>query len=687
MAYELMPRAMRLHQTLHGYVDGHRLLSHSTLPKPRDLKTMLIMSDASGPGATIPNDGYLTGYPLAQSGFYALAKTWAATEVSRPGCVWTHTLLLRFEDLALLPEMSSLNRYFRRPPAETPSANGYGQPINAQFEAKGSIDSLVDHKFIRRIVGGLYGHPKDKIIATGNDYAVEAVMLVWAQQWPRLRRSFRFCTLSYGDRSSKQASFDLQLLPVDQPSVRSRFTDVVNADRLVLPEETWLETALHDLFDRTDSSLRLFMRQIGAELENGREAFAPLCRLQVSIVGLNDSERAMIEMLELLRTEFQKTSAPPVRKVVVASLLSMPTISENATVSLLQNLELFDDDELRQLSPRIGQTLWVRKPELLLSLLEEQSSKAIIAKETIKHLSTGELLGGLHQFPVVIPRVLELRQGLLTEPELWKITDSWERQALLLAATNSEIVTGTIEAIIRAGRSDLATQVVEIFGSGPVFNVLANVSANVGFEELRTWLLASISDHTKIAEKLSAGIVRDARVLSIISRHTNPESIPNEFGADPWSTAIESMTVNLPEKEKEYLAAYLMARALGYASRSPAQLIRFSFDEVYLAAEKHRLALDARRLVERCLSTSWVFWLDWDFCYRLVEAVVKLFVYKELSSALFLELTKEDRIFHRLADTAATTDRGLSFLRSVGQIESTDFAERVQYARRLTETN
>jgi len=688
MAHELMRSAIRLHQTLHGYVDGHRLLSHSTSPKPGDLKTMLIMSDASGPGATIPDDGYLTGYPLPASGFYALAKTWAATEVSRPGCVWTHTLLLSFEDLALCPGMSGLNRYFRRPKTGDLGNDGYRQPIDVQLEGESSVRSFVDHKFIKRILSGLYGHPNDKIIATGNDNAVEVLMLLWSQQWPRLRRSFRFCTLSYSDRSLQRAVFDLQLLPIDHPSVRSRFTNVVNADRLVLSDETWLETALHDLFDQTDSSLRVLMRQIGAELDNGREAFASLCRLQASIVRLNESGFAVTEMFDVLKTGFDKPSAAAVRKVIVASLLrTPPSVLESATVSLLQNLELFNDEELRQLSSSIGQTLWVREPGMVLALIEEESSKSIIAKETIRQLTTSELLTALRQFSRAIPKVLELRHELLTEPDLWKLADSWERQALLLAAANSAIVTGTVEAIISAGRSDLAKQVVEMFGSAPVLDWLASGSTSLGFEQLRTWLLACIHDHTKIAEKLGAGIVRDARVLSIISRHTDPESIPNQFGPDPWSTAVENLTVNLPEKEKEYLAAYLMARALGYTSKSPAQLIRFSFDEVYLAAEQHRLAPDARKLVERCLPSSWAFWLDWDLCYRLIEAVVKLFIQEQLSSALFLEVTKEDRIFHRLANTAALMDRGLSFLRRVGQIELTHFPERVQYTRRLYETN
>src|SRR4051812_36584795 len=98
MAHGLRDRGspLRVHQALHGYADGHRLIASSATLKTRDAKSMLALSDASGSGARIPESGYLTGYPLSESGMYAFARTWAAPEMSRPGCVWTHTLIIDF---------------------------------------------------------------------------------------------------------------------------------------------------------------------------------------------------------------------------------------------------------------------------------------------------------------------------------------------------------------------------------------------------------------------------------------------------------------------------------------------------------------------------------------------------------------------------------------------------------------
>src|SRR5205823_3931025 len=83
-----------VHQSLHGYSGGHRLID-SSIDCPADVaRLMLRMSDLSGGNIVSGFEDYLTVYPLKQIGMYAFAKTWVALEMPRPGCVWTHTLLL-----------------------------------------------------------------------------------------------------------------------------------------------------------------------------------------------------------------------------------------------------------------------------------------------------------------------------------------------------------------------------------------------------------------------------------------------------------------------------------------------------------------------------------------------------------------------------------------------------------------
>src|SRR5690349_16921323 len=107
--------SIEVHQAVHGYRDGHELLSSSVQFPSSARRVMLVLSDLSGDGAVRGFTEYLTGYPLDEPAMYAFARTWYASEMPRPGCVWTHTLLVSFSDLAQLSALFDLYRYFRRP--------------------------------------------------------------------------------------------------------------------------------------------------------------------------------------------------------------------------------------------------------------------------------------------------------------------------------------------------------------------------------------------------------------------------------------------------------------------------------------------------------------------------------------------------------------------------------------------
>ena len=175
---------IRVHQALHGYADGHRLLASSKKLNTRDQKTMLIMSDVSGAGSSLDPLGYLTGYPLPDSGVYAMARTWAAVEMARPGCVWTHTLLIDFDDLAQLDEMSFVERAFRRPSMNSPHTE-YTTPLMIGCTNESETPSLANVDSLRRVLSALYQFPKDKILCGVEDESPRIALEVWAQQWPR----------------------------------------------------------------------------------------------------------------------------------------------------------------------------------------------------------------------------------------------------------------------------------------------------------------------------------------------------------------------------------------------------------------------------------------------------------------------------------------------------------------------
>lgn len=107
---------MIIEQTLYGYNKGHGLLSSSFPVRPNnDSSLMSVLSDWTGFRNELGEDSYMTFYPLSNGEKYAFAKTWYAEEMERPGCVWTHTLIVDLKDMDRNFDFRVLNDYFRRP--------------------------------------------------------------------------------------------------------------------------------------------------------------------------------------------------------------------------------------------------------------------------------------------------------------------------------------------------------------------------------------------------------------------------------------------------------------------------------------------------------------------------------------------------------------------------------------------
>lgn len=108
---------MRIEQVLHGYSEGHRLLASSTTELSlSDRRKMSLLSDWNEYVSAQDDDSsYLTCYSLPDSPYYVVAKTWYADEKERPGCVWTHSLLIDLRAFTGFFDYLLLFSYFKQP--------------------------------------------------------------------------------------------------------------------------------------------------------------------------------------------------------------------------------------------------------------------------------------------------------------------------------------------------------------------------------------------------------------------------------------------------------------------------------------------------------------------------------------------------------------------------------------------
>jgi|SRR6266850_1440297 len=207
-----------IQQTLHGYSDGHRLLEASRALPRKTERTVLILSDMSGPTMLRGFDTYLTGYPLSEAGVYAFARTWYAAEMPRPGCVWTHTLFIENADLARIADPRALLGLFTRPQSGQ-ALSQYRSPLTLPGTSRNS-EGVDQNRALESIaintLAALYGSPDMPIYipADSSERYEDLILAIWTQQWPRLRRSFRFCTGSLSIRAIDDEAFDVQVVPI-----------------------------------------------------------------------------------------------------------------------------------------------------------------------------------------------------------------------------------------------------------------------------------------------------------------------------------------------------------------------------------------------------------------------------------------------------------------------------------------
>jgi hypothetical protein len=683
MAHELsQSKKTRVHQALHGYADGHRQLALSAPLKPRDQKTMLALSDISGPGARLDKLGYLTGYPLPDSGVFALARTWPATEMPRPGCVWTHTLLIDFTDLAALETLTSLSDLFKRP-TDPSSFQEYGSSKRLDAAPPPEMPNNAG-AWMRQVMAALYGKPRNCIVVARPNVPVDdAILALWSQQWPRLRRSFRFCTFAASDRSVESASFDLQVFPSFDRSVRSRFSHAVDAETAELNGGVWLEDALLDLAQPDYQGLRSFFRKLGPDVAVGREAFGSLCRLHRALNAFATDPEAVHDAIAILQSELGTKQARTARAVVVkAAVETVETLDGPSFDFLWANLSMIDAGALRTFAARLGRSAWHRDPRMLAKLLNDDSETKIVVDHTLAELDINELIQGLRQTPELVGAALRRRPEIVGQPSFWTNLEAVD--APLEEAGNEGLQSVAVAAIIKSGRSDLALRAVREFGGRVVLQTL-NDTLDVMGDRIEAWVQAVADDMPAVAEFLAThpDILRP--ILYTLARALPPDAVPNDFGSDPWLNAWRNSTGSIDAAASAYLSAYVLSRALGSRSRSPGELAQLSFETTHTAAAHNHLPDEVWRVLEPRLPWS-VFWFDWDRCQRLRVGVIDLFLDRDLPPGIFAGLVENDHLFQILASGAARSSRGRKYLRRVRRAiidENPEYSSRVQQLEKL----
>lgn len=640
------------HQVLHGYNDGHQLLA-SSLALPRSVRTrMLLLTDLSGPSVVKGFESYLTGFPLSHEGLYAFSRTWYAEEMPRPGCVWTHTLLLSDEMLASLNSLSALTHLFSRPAEKDIAGDfaAYKPPIAVDVELKAhsiAVEGIEEQ--VRRLIAAFYGRPKANVVA-GARSAVDlehVVLAIWSQQWPRLRRSFTFCTGNLGRRSSTDVRFDLQIVPETQ--VRQFRRDAHS--NVIIAEETangdrkrtdWVDATLNDMISSSHNRLREFLWEFGRDHQDGRAVFPALCGIYLLARTQSFEPEAVRNLVEFLSTSLP---SPEEAYRLKESLLGYPggsiggqkrPLEEQLLVAKLL-LSGFGRECLAPeiINPRarslgLGRVDRARAVSLGDRLIEMMSKS--VAEEFIQGLV--EVLQPQDVFrPEVseafLSRVIAAHPRLAASPLAWK--QPHDRQSAVIrgliarGAETPELVVEVCKAALDAG-SDALVGVK--FGS----------EGNAKVEALVEWLAERADEHGEVmACRWNPVLIGQDNFLlhwlSTCPQPSPPVILACALALEPSvdvSTLDIAMWSRLPYFSGSAIhgldalrgACFVLRKGLEASRPEAAMVVAHVFAWIYDAAERNALSAESWGVVSASLPGSW--W-QWDKCVRLIQGVVDKF--------------------------------------------------------------
>lgn len=210
---EIVYKPVLIEQTVHGYINGHHLIASSIELSDKSKRKMEILSDLSGPEIQSGFQEYFTGYFLPDDNKAVLSYTWYADEMERPGCVWTHSLLIEPSDLfAIGANINQLIKVFSRPNNFNGFQN-YMESILLQTNENTNMIA-VDNMKLKYLVWAIWGNESPSIILAdnSNDYAKEIIYL-WTRQNKDMKQGFSFSTGSLAIRKFETEILNLQVVP------------------------------------------------------------------------------------------------------------------------------------------------------------------------------------------------------------------------------------------------------------------------------------------------------------------------------------------------------------------------------------------------------------------------------------------------------------------------------------------
>jgi hypothetical protein len=648
-----------IHQTLHGYKDGHTLLASSSDLMPLDKRALLSMSDSSGAIQDKKFSEYVTGYPLPENKYYALAKTWSAPEMSRPGCVWTHTLLIPIAFLDLIYDLNDLLELFIRPQINQYSE--YSSTIVFYNDAS-SQEHFQSLEAYSDLSSCLYENSEKSIVVfaeSSKSYETE-LLNIWNDQWLNLKCSFLFCTGSSSLKSALNKNIDIQVLPFKQ----ERTVDREDNSIYLKFQENWKNNSKGKWTKVFDSdrhtSFMNFLAEFGNDIAGLKSRFIPLVEC-FGIMSKGIDEKSFGDLLDVIEQNFVVAGeGAEIRSWLFAHAVDNKKISIYTVLKSLIKFGKINNSEEK----------WAYFTNLfnasaVLEKLQQNQVRELILDVAKNNKSLfSKLIDGL---PFKFWFDLDLVDDKVIAKYLKDKTNYYD--ITLLFQANDIVQHKWIDNILKSSRVEWPTFVHEVLTNGKSewYSTIISNSGFDGFDALMDW----VSKVNKtVPDEFDSWIqdnyleffsclsnqngINDATAMLLLYIFSPTEKLMREIDANVWVNIIHKSESIKDLKAKSGLLTFVLHGALLNNFQSSASLSSLAFqklhdllsasivDEVSWKRFQYAMGNELYELSERGVFRS--LWKDtydvvpeWDKCEFLRRSYVCAFINFQWDVSLFLE--------------------------------------------------
>jgi hypothetical protein len=654
-----------IHQFLHGYSDGHRLIEGS-LKVPNDIaRLMLRMSDLSGSSVVKGFDQYITGYPLDSINAYALAMTWYAPEMPRPGCVWTHTLALPARAMATIPCLTSLIHLFKRPKGSSIKGK-YADTLTLNVSPRTPQSTL--HSEIKNTLGpilsayyGLSRYSPIVLAARDSDEFTDAILALWSQQWPSLRQRFAFCTGSLSARTLPDRAFDIQCAPpaLAKDVAREVAPDTLPAPVVVSDRESFFS---EDLLSAVDDALipdggpfRHFLWTV-ADMTSTRADFVSYVKLFDAFNGHTDA----LTLVELIAEIFPEPTAGTSLKAQLLESCQTGYFSGDAQRGILRALATtgkYGSFDSALLKDELVARLFKASPQLTRHLVSELFRSNLnplgdeILTKLVRAMDADHARQVVSEQPQLLPAIFRANPDLAASPQLWSLAGDRKRElldSLVAQEIRPELVSRIVFALLDSGSDGFIRRAIERWGRDAVFAALDWTENHQGrmSETSRGTLTFNVPDVMSWVEsgtRSVPGLVAAAHVVA-----PYPYQIA-KHDSTVWLPALKGLQESGNQLEATYIRTLLLALALCNAPPAPLDLIGEAFEIIHEKAELEQLRDDAW-LILQPLVPELHWWNNWDKCERMRRGLLLSFIQHSWPAWELKERVKNRKLLHEILD-------------------------------------